>query len=115
MWWYRQLLLKLFFQDILKLLFQNTLRLFFQDILRLLFQDNLRMICHIDFKCYSIDFHKQRMQPAKYQHLGIGPSTSFQISFCGITILLNTKQHQLRFPLFTMEKAVCTGIILGAL
>ena len=31
------------------------------------------MICHIDFKCISIDFHKQIKWQLKYQHLGVGP------------------------------------------
>ena len=28
------------------------------------------MTCHIDFKCCSINFHKQRKSEAKYQYLG---------------------------------------------
>ena len=45
--WYRQLPQKPFFGDI------------------------LRAICHNDFKCGSINFHKPRKQPANYQTLGI--------------------------------------------
>ena len=33
--------------------------------------DILRMICHFEFKCHSISFHKQRKLSIKYQHLGI--------------------------------------------
>ena len=39
--------------------------------LKLLFCDILRMICYIEFKCGSINFHKLRTQPKKYQYLGI--------------------------------------------
>ena len=41
--------------------------------LKVLFRDILRMICHIDFKYGSFNFHQQRKQPAKYQHLSIAP------------------------------------------
>ena len=47
MWWYGQLLHKEFFCNI------------------------LRTFCRNDFKSRKIDFHKQRMQPEKYQNLGI--------------------------------------------
>ena len=29
------------------------------------------LFCHVHFKCGNINFHKQRKQPPKYQHLGI--------------------------------------------
>ena len=46
-WWYGQLSLKLLFCDI------------------------FGMIFNIDFKFGSINFHQQRKQPAKYQHMSI--------------------------------------------
>ena len=49
MWWYRQLLLKVFFRDI------------------------LRMICNIDFECDCINFQKQKKLPLTYQCLDISP------------------------------------------
>ena len=33
----------------------------------------VRMTCHLDFKCGSINFHKQRKQPEKYHLVGIAP------------------------------------------
>ena len=55
MWWRHQLLQNLFFQDM------------------------LRMISHIDFRFDSINFHKQRKQPTKHQHLGIAFSMISQV------------------------------------
>ena len=52
MWWHHQLSLKLLFGDIFKMIF------------------------HIDFKCDSVNFHNQREQPIKYQHLVIAPVTT---------------------------------------
>ena len=31
------------------------------------------MICHIDFKCCSVNLHNSRKQPANHKHLGIDP------------------------------------------
>ena len=42
---------------------------------KLSFRDILRRISHIDFKYGSINFHKQRKQPAKYKQLGRVPLT----------------------------------------
>ena len=55
MWWRHQLLQNLFFRDM------------------------LRMISHIDFRFDSINFHKQRKQPTKHQHLGIAFSMISQV------------------------------------
>ena len=38
-----------------------------------IFRNVLRMICHTDFKCSSNNFHKERKQPTKYQHLDVTP------------------------------------------
>ena len=38
---------------------------------KLIFCYILRIFCHIDFKCGSIDFHKKKTQPAKYQYLSM--------------------------------------------
>ena len=41
---------------------------------------NYRWNCiHIDFKCSSMNFHKHRKQPAKYQYLGIAPLRGYKI------------------------------------
>ena len=44
-----------------------------QLLLKLFFDDILRMISHIDFKYGSINFRLERKQPAKYQDRGIAP------------------------------------------
>ena len=44
-------------------------------VVEIVFCDILRMICYIDFKCSSINFHKQRKEPARYQYLCIGHLT----------------------------------------
>ena len=46
------------------------------------FCGTLRIICHINFKRDSINFHNQRRQPVKYQHLGSAP---FKCSRAGDT------------------------------
>ena len=56
------------------------------------FGDILRITCHNDFKCSSINFHKQMKQSAKYQDLGIAPQyyckKAFPISFLALSVIL---------------------------
>ena len=42
-------------------------------VVETLFRDILRIICHIGFKCGSVNLHKQKKQPTKYQHLDTAP------------------------------------------
>ena len=42
-------------------------------LLKFLFRNVLRVNCHIEFQSGSINFLKQRKQPAKYQNLVIAP------------------------------------------
>ena len=51
----------------------GTVNCRFLSFLLFFFCDTLRRICHIDFKSGSFNFHKQKEQPVKCQHLGISP------------------------------------------
>ena len=66
--------------------------------LKVLFRDIWRMICYIDLKRGTINFHKQKKQLPKYQHLGKVPLTlSWRIS-------LSSKEKHFKKSFFYLSR-----------
>ena len=53
----------------------------------------LKITCHIDFKCSSINFQKERKQPAKHKHLGIAPLKLHRMETSRLSIISLMKKN----------------------
>ena len=52
----------------------------------------LKNFCHIDFKCRSINLHKQRKEPTKYRDQGITPLILCIIFFTFVRFILSKQE-----------------------
>ena len=60
--------------------------------------------CHNDFKCCSINFHKQKMQPAKYRHLDITPFSMDEINYIKLLDVIAKINRTFRNSLLFLRK-----------